>query len=69
MNVLDALLRIAEGWKLSTDEKVNFNDIVSIKVGIVGTVHFELRDGSRYRIHTSSCFVEKYHGWKGWKRI
>lgn len=69
MNVLDALLRIADGWKVSTEEKFNFHDLVSVKVGIVGTVYFEMRDGSRYRIHTNSCFVEKYHVWKGYKRL
>lgn len=69
MNVLDGLLRISRCWKVSTGEKFNVHDLVSINVGTFGTIHFEMRDGNLYRIRRNSYFVEKYHVWKGYKRV
>lgn len=69
MNVLDALLRIAECWKLSTGEKFNMYDLIAVSVDSFGDISFYMRDGGRYRICQDPCFIEKYNVWKGWERI
>lgn len=69
MNVLDGLLRISECWKVSTGEKFNVHDLVSINVDTFGTIHFEMRCGNLYRIRSKHVFVEKYHAWRGYKRV
>lgn len=69
MNVLDALLRIAECWKLSTGEKFNVCDLIAVSVDSFGDISFCMRGGVGYRICQDSCFVEKFNVWKGWERI
>lgn len=69
MNVLEALLRISECWKITTCEKFDMHELTSVDIGIYGTILFGMRDGNQYRIRNNSVFVEKYEGWKGYKRI
>lgn len=69
MNVLDALLRIARCWQLSTGEKFNLHDLIAVGVNSFGDISFGMRGGDSYRILSESCFVEKNNVWKGWERI
>ena len=69
MNVLDALLRIAECWKMSTGEKFNVCDLIAVGVDAFGDISFCMRGGDSYRICQESCFVEKYNVWKGYERV
>ena len=69
MNILDALLRIAECWALSTDEKFNMHDLTGVFVDSFGDIEFCMRGCDRYRICHDSCFVEKYNVWKGYVRV
>lgn len=69
MNVLDAILRIAVCWKLSTGEKFNMDDLIAVSVDSFGYISFCMRDGVGYRICEDSGFVEKFNVWKGWEKI
>ena len=69
MNILDALLRISECWKITTYEDFDMHELISVDIGVYSTILFGMRDGNTYRIRINSCFVEKYEGRKGYKRI
>lgn len=69
INVFDALLRIADCWERSTNEKFNTHDLISVGVDSFGDIYFCMRGNFTYRILSESCFVEKFNEWKGYVRL
>lgn len=69
MNVLDALLRIADCWQMSTGEKINLQDLIAVGVDKFGDISFCMRGGNSYRILSDSCFVEMFNVWKGYVKV
>ena len=69
MNILDALLRIVDCWKISTGEKFNLHNLVGVNFDAFGDIYFAMRGDNFYRICHDSYFVEKYNVWKGFERV